>query len=263
MTLWRPRLIIVLVPAFLFIYARWIEPNWIEVTEHRIPAKVDRPLKILQLSDVHTNGLATRELKVLRIIKQQKPDAIVISGDTAPDGGNWSGARAFLERLRAPLGVFLIRGNWEHWNPDSAELQMYRDAGITFLNNDSRQISRKVWIVGIDDPFAGSPDLQQAFLQVPHIPNDVFKIVLFHSPAYFDSIKQHIDLGLSGHTHGGQVRLPFFRPFFLPDGSGDYLAGWYNKGSSRMYVSRGVGNSIAEFRFYCRPEISVFFLDPY
>ncbi|OFZ79225.1 MAG: hypothetical protein A2583_01045 [Bdellovibrionales bacterium RIFOXYD1_FULL_53_11] len=259
MTTWRLRLGILLAIGSVFVYVRWIEPNWLDVTKHRLNAKVDRPLKILQLSDVHTSGFGYRESKAISIIQREAPDAIVITGDMAPDEGGWIGVSEFLKHLRAPLGVFLIRGNWEHWNASPDEQQIYRDAGVVFLNNDSHQISKNAWLVGVDDPFVGSPDLRLALAKVPE---DAFKIALVHSPAYFDSIRNRVDLVLAGHTHGGQMRLPFLRPFFLPDGSGEYIAGWYPGGKSRMYVSRGIGNSILELRFGCRPEIAVFTLQP-
>lgn len=121
-------------------------------------------------------------------------------------------------------------------------------------------MSEKIWLIGLDDALAGTPEKQNAF---KNIPTNAFKIALYHSPAYFDSLDdQRVDLGLAGHTHGGQIRIPFLAPFWLPEGSGSYVEGWYTRGWNRMYVSRGIGNSILEFRFACRPEISVFYIDP-
>jgi predicted MPP superfamily phosphohydrolase len=164
-----------------------------------------------------------------------------------------------LRRLRAPLGVFLVRGNWEHWNPDPGELKVYESAGVTFLNNDARRLDGNAWVVGIDDSLAGTPDPRRALAELPA---GAFKIALFHSPAYFDSVEQRIDLGLAGHTHGGQLRIPFLPPLWLQEGSGTYVEGWYERGQGRMYVSRGIGNSILEMRLACRPEIAVFQLEP-
>lgn len=124
---------LILAAASLFSYARWIEPQWIEVTEHHIPASVDRPLKIVQLSDLHTSELGPRETKVLDIIRRENPDAILISGDTISNSGDWKSVGILLRHLRAPLGVFLVRGNWEHWRPDPDELKIYRDANVTFF----------------------------------------------------------------------------------------------------------------------------------
>lgn len=108
----------------LFIYSRWIEPSWIEVTRHQVSAGTDRPLKIIQLSDLHTDEFGVRERNVLEIIHQEEPDAILISGDTVANEGDWKSVGILLSRLRAPLAVFLVRGNWEHWRPDSDELKV-------------------------------------------------------------------------------------------------------------------------------------------
>ncbi len=248
-----------LIFAMLFAYSRWIEPSWIEVTRHQVPVGIEKPLKIVQLSDLHTYAFGSREEKVLEIIQREAPDAILISGDTVANEGDWNSVAILLSRLRAPLGVFLVRGNWEHWRPNLDELTVYESSGITFLNNDAHPLSQKVWVVGLDDSLAGAPDQQRAFAKVP---SGAFRIVLFHSPAYFDSIGARIDLGLAGHTHGGQVRIPLLPPLWLPEGSGAYVEGWYARGSERMYVSRGVGNSIFEMRFACRPEIAVFQFEP-
>ncbi len=248
---------ILIFASSLFIYARWIEPTWIEVSHHSVIAPVAHALKILQLSDLHTSEFGTREKKVLSIIDTEKPDVIVVTGDSVSDSGDWAQVADFLKRLKAPLGVAVIDGNWEHWRPTPEELKIYQDANVFNLNNRSFQIADKVWIVGLDDAFSGSPDIERAFLGVPP---EAFKVALFHSPVHFDAISHRIDLGLAGHTHDGQIRIPFMRPIFLPEGSGDYLSGWYTRGASRMYVSRGVGNSILEFRLASRPEVVIYTL---
>ncbi len=248
-----------IISATLFAYSRWVEPSWIEVTRHQVLASIERPLKIIQLSDLHTYRFGVREKKVLEIIRQEEPDAILISGDTVANEGDWQSVGILLSRLRAPLGVFVVRGNWEHWRPNPDELKVYESSGVTFLNNDARPLLKKVWVVGLDDSLSGVPDQGKAFAKVPQ---GAFSIALFHSPAYFDSINSRVNLGLSGHTHGGQLRIPFLPPIWLPEGSGPYVEGWYTHGSKRMYVSRGVGNSILEMRFACRPEVAVFQLDP-
>ncbi len=248
-----------LILAALLGYARWIEPSWLEVTRHQVSVEIGQRLKILQLSDLHTHAFGSREAKVLEIVRRESPDAILISGDTISNEGDWNSVGILLGQLRAPLGVFLVRGNWEHWRPDPDELKTYRKSGVKFLNNEAQPLTEKLWVVGLDDSLAGNPDPQRALAKVP---SDVFKIALFHSPEYFDSIGSRVDLGLAGHTHGGQLRIPFLPPFWLPEGSGRYVEGWYAQGASRMYVSRGVGNSIFEMRFNCRPEVAVFQFEP-
>ncbi len=81
-------------------------------------------------------------------------------------------------------------------------------------------------------------------------------IMLFHSPSAFDSAARDGDLAFAGHTHGGQVRLPFVGALWTPPGSGRFLEGWYEQGGARMLVSRGVGTSMVPVRFLCSPEVA-------
>lgn len=250
---------------FLFAYAYWIEPNWIEVTHHSIKLETPQSLKIAHLSDLHIRSIGYRERKILTILEQEKPDVIFITGDSVAEDGNYEAVGNFFGKLHARLGTWTVSGNWEHWRPatqeqnsnadgSEAEHKIYRSAGVKFLNNSSEQLIKGIWVVGIDDAMAGSPNIQKA---VKGVPNGVITIGLFHSPSFFDQINNEFNLVFSGHTHGGQVRLPLIAPLWLPDGSGRFIAGWYDRNNSKMYVSRGLGNSILDIRFLCRPELSI------
>ncbi len=239
-----------------------IEPNWIEVTRYDArtlsPRFAGAPLKIAHLSDLHTSGLGFRERRLLALLAAEQPDVIVVTGDTIAGRGNLEATRGLLTRLHAPLGVWVVRGNWENWKPYRNERAFYASAGVNFLLNEARPVREGVWMVGLDDPSSGSPDLEAALQGVPR---DAFALALFHAPAYFDRVAKRCPLALAGHTHGGQVRFPFVRPLWLPPGSGRFLEGWYEGGSSRMYVSRGVGTSILPVRFLCRPELAIITLE--
>lgn len=250
----------ILVPFFvlLFIYARWIEPIWIEVTRHPIKANVDSRIKIAQLSDLHIRELGHRENKILSLLEAEAADAVVITGDAIAENGNYLALKQFLARIRAPRGIWMVNGNWEHWRP-SEGFEIRDLPGVRFLNNSGQKLTTNLWIVGADDELAGQPDLSVALSQAP---SHAFKIGLFHSPAFFEQITTEFDLSLAGHTHGGQVRLPFLPPLWLPEGSGPYIAGWYKKDAVKMYVSRGLGNSILDVRFFSRPELAIFEIGP-
>ncbi len=231
-----------------------IESDWIEVTRHKISTPLAAPLKIAHLSDLHTYGVGRRERRLLALLETERPDLIVVTGDTLAGSGSYEMCRQLLARLHAPLGVWVVRGNWENWRPLKGERAFYASAGVNFLLNEARQAREGVWMLGLDDPSSGSPNFAAALKGVPR---DAFVIALFHSPFYFDQVVSRCPLALAGHTHGGQVRLPFLRPLWLPRGSGRFLAGWYEQGGSRMYVSRGVGTSVLPVRFLCRPELAV------
>lgn len=241
----------------------FIEPYRVEVTHYDIRGPVAAPLKIAQLTDLHTHGLGRRERFVLKVLAEEKPDIIVITGDTLGNQrGDYRWCREIFERLRAlnpALGVWTVRGNWENDKPLRHERAFYRDVGVNFLVNSNAPARADVWLAGLDDPYSGTARLDLALAGVPP---GVYTIALYHSPAYFDQIAGHVNLCLAGHTHGGQVRLPFIKPFWLPKGCGRFLEGWYEENGSRMYVSRGVGMSVLPIRFLCRPEITFITIHP-
>jgi predicted MPP superfamily phosphohydrolase len=241
------------------VYALLIEPNWIEVTRGHVyvqaPAgALARPLKIAHLSDLHTPGMGRRERRLLTLIEAEQPDLIVVTGDTLAKRGTYEAVHQLLSRLHAPLGVWVVRGNWENWRPVKNERTFYGSTGVNFLLNEARPVREGIWIVGLDDPSTGSPDLEAALQSVPP---GAFTITLFHSPAYFDQIAARCPLVLAGHTHGGQVRIPLVPPLWLQRGSGRFLAGWYRRGDAQMYIPRGIGTSILPIRFLCRPELAI------
>jgi len=238
------------VPAYAF----WIEPYWIEVTHHTVTANIGRPIKIAHLTDIHTSGLGRRERKMLDLIEEERPDLIVITGDSISITSDYPGFREVLMRLHAPLGVWVVRGNHEDWWPVKDESTFYESAGARLLVNSNAQVRDGIWLIGIDDMYAGSPDLERALARVPE---SAYKLALFHSPVYFDKMAGRSDLVLAGHSHGGQVRLPIFGALWTPPFAGEYFSGWFEKQGSKMYVSRGVGTSIFDVRFWCRPEVAI------
>ena len=239
--------------------ALWIEPRWIEVSHHRVPCRLNKTLKIVHLTDLHTYGAGPVELDVLRLVAAERPDLIVITGDLISSSDAYEGCRQVLRGLHAPLGVWVVRGNHEIWAPVEDEKGYYKSEGATILVNESKEVAEGVWLEGFDDAFAGSPDLDRT---IEKVPREAVRVALFHSPDFFDRIAGRCEVALSGHTHGGQVRLPLLRPFWLPPSCGRYVDGWYEVKGSRMYVSRGIGTSILPVRFLCRPEIAVIVLEP-
>ncbi|HSB12680.1 MAG TPA: metallophosphoesterase [Blastocatellia bacterium] len=238
----------------IFAYAFWIEPYWIEVTHHTVTAPLNLQIKIAHLTDIHTSGLGRRELNMLQIVEAEKPDLIVITGDSINVTSDYPGLRDVLKELHAPLGVWVVRGNHEDWWPVENEQEFYKSAGATLLLNASAEVRDGVWLVGFDDVFGGSPDLEKAFVGVPE---SAYKIALFHSPVYFEEMAGRSDLVLAGHSHGGQVRLPVVGAVWTPPFVGEYFEGWFERRGTRMYVSRGVGTSIIDVRFWCRPEVAM------
>ncbi len=231
-----------------------IEPYRIEVTHSTVQGPLTLPLKIAHLSDLHTSGLGRRERKLLLLLDAEHPDVIVITGDTLTRGHHYDNIRPLLSRLHAPLGVWLVRGNWENERLPHDERTFYSQLGIHFLLNEASPIRPDIWIAGLDDPSTGTANLDNALKTVPP---GAYVITAFHAPAFFDKIAGRVPLVLAGHTHGGQVRLPLVPVFWLPRGSGRFLEGWYAERGSRMYVSRGIGTTFLPLRFRCLPELAI------
>jgi uncharacterized protein len=239
-------------------YAHLIEPQRIQVTRHSIAGKVHEPLRIAHLTDLHTSGFGQREQNLVMLVRAENPDLIVITGDIV-DKGLLAPARDLLINLSAPLGVWIVRGNWENWGVREDEHAFFTTAGARFLSNAGALVRPDLWVGGLDDPSTGEPDLDRALAGAPAA---AFKLVLMHAPDYFHDIGGRFDLALAGHTHGGQVRLPLYGPLWLPPGGKRYVAGWYTRHGSQLYVSRGIGTSIARFRFLARPELAIIEIRP-
>lgn len=243
----------------LVVDAFFVEPYRIEVTHHSLPAAIAAPLKIALLADVHTRAFGLRERKLLKLLDEEKPDVIVICGDTVGRDNGYSEVTAFLNHLHAPLGVWLVRGNWENHELPRNEHALYASAGTHLLLNEAKPIRSDVWLLGLDDPSSGHPQPDPA---LDSVPPDAYTVALFHAPGYFDRIAGRVPLVLAGHTHGGQIRIPFVPVFWLPKGSAGFLEGWFAERGSHMYVTRGIGTSVIWARFLCRPELSIINLEP-
>ncbi len=164
----------------------------------------------------------------------------------------------FLSQLDAPIGVFSVDGNWEHWVGREKLRKAMAGSKINDLTNKRASIRDDLDVLGFDDEFVGQPD--RSISQIDSASSTKFRIALIHSPAFFDTIHPVTDLVLAGHTHGGQVFLPIVGALWLPKGSGQYVKGWYSKENSRMYVSRGIGTSIVPIRIGARPELAIIYI---
>lgn len=229
----------------------------IEQTEHVVPVVgLARDVSILQLSDVHIRGIDARLERLCALLKTLAPDLVVLTGDVVTRGWTREAADLFLSSLpAAPLGRFAIMGNWEYWG--GAPLETWRwvveKHGIPLLMDHCVDLGA-VQLVGTDDLLAGTPNLEKAFSTVdPARPT----VVLTHSPGLFPELaRPGVAVVLAGHTHGGQVRLPLVGPFFLPRASGPYPWAWYHERDTWMFVSRGLGWSVAPVRWRCAPEVA-------
>jgi predicted MPP superfamily phosphohydrolase len=250
--------LVVLATAAAAAYAFYVEPRWLEVTRYTLNASVARHVRIAHLSDLHTHEFGPLERDVVTQLRLANPDIIVITGDTV-DQGSLAPARDFVANLSAPLGIWIVRGNWERWTLKEDERAFYASIGAHFLDNEGTAVREDLFIAGLDDPMTGHPDASRALAGAPVA---AFKIVLMHAPDHFKDIAGRFDLALAGHTHGGQIRLPGYGPLWLPEGGRSYVRGWFTLNRSHLFVSRGLGTSRVRARFLARPELAIIDLRP-
>lgn len=240
--------------------AFFIEPSWPKlVKQDATLAGLTSPVRIAVLADLHTKETGSLERRVLAIVEREKPDLILLPGDLAHNRGTPHDAAAFVAKLSAPLGVWVVPGNWDYWRGGrDAGAAVYRAAGVAFLRNETARVRDDLVLVGLDDTLGGHPDPTRVLATA----TSGARLVLMHEPGLFDRVAGHAPLAIAGHTHGGQGRLPLWGPITLPPGSGPYEDGWYELAGSHMYVSRGIGTSVVRARFLCRPEVTLLTLSP-
>lgn len=250
--------IVFLLLFFLEIMA--VEPFRMRVTERVIShSQIPSDLSILWLSDFQLrNDSGYREKWIRRNLSNWKFDLICITGDVFDTNAGMRSATEMLEGLSKIKPTYVVLGNWEHWS--GVDLASYRSdlegRGVQVLVNENMQIAfrgKKFAIVGVDDPSELRDNLP---LAMNGLDKNVPKILLAHAPSIFPrAASRDIDVILAGHTHGGQVVLPWIGPPYLPPGCDNYVYGKYEDRHSVMFVTSGVGTSILPIRFRCRPEI--------
>ena len=248
------------------VYARWIEPHWLRITRLKVPLPNLPPAfdgyRIVQLSDIHLGVPLTQRhlLPVIQAANRERPDLFVMTGDLATARRNETDAAAgILARLDAPDGAWAILGNHDY-APGPRHIEaLLNAADIRLLVNDHHMLQRgsdRLALAGIDDAMRGMPNLCAALTGVP---DQVPVILLAHEPdfAYTAAGDSRVALQLSGHTHGGQVRLPGLGALILPRLGHAFPVGLHRVHHLTLYVTTGVGTGYFALRFNCRPEIAV------
>lgn len=225
-----------------------------------MPAALDG-LRVAQLSDTHLGFPYTVDNLAWAIeqVKREKPDLVVLTGDMVHYRRAIPTLLELVRGLQAPLGVYAIPGNHDYWEGIRDVSGALGVAGIPMLINTNRRLiwnGAEFWLAGVDDYWESHADIDEA---LAGIPRGAFTMMLAHEPDQADDIaRRGVALQLSGHTHGGHLRLPLLGQFSAPRFGKRYVMGEYSVGSMRLYVSRGLGG--APLRFFCRPELPIFTL---
>lgn len=219
---------------------------------------------ILHISDLHGKEFGRNQEKLAALIKKQEYDLVAITGDLVNkyDPRNEPVAR-LLDHLK-DKPVYFVPGNHDWWTGFQTE-KMLRKHGVHILINEAEKIvrgDRHIWAVGVDDPYIHRDRLNVALYPVK---DSAPRILLAHAPNIFpEAVERKIDLVLAGHTHGGQMRLPFIGAVTVP-GQGlfpEWDYGVFRSGKTTLIINGGLGESGIPVRFNCRPEIVLVTLVP-
>ncbi len=221
-------------------------------------------IRAVQISDLHYDSSEHETFtEMVDKINKIKPDLLLITGDFLSKKSQLDPLFRCLSKLAVNCPKYAILGNWEYWSRIDLDTFKTRLSAIdiSLLVNEGRILeirNQAVQIYGVDDYLGGKPDLKGFSPLDGHL-----NLVLAHCPILFDAVSkaenpdsQNKTYVLSGHTHGGQVTF-FGLPFKTPVGSGDYSSGKYQKGNTTLYVSRGIGNSVVNFRLFSPSTIEV------
>jgi predicted MPP superfamily phosphohydrolase len=271
--------------ASVALYASEVERHWVEVTQTEarlggLPEAFEG-MRIVQLSDIHMDSFTEPYYlrQVIAQVNDLRPDLVFLTGDYVSEmpgsrafavGAAWQCANILKDLVCRPL--YAILGNHDIVVGANEVTEALTANGITVMNNSHLPIERggqRMWLTGLGDPLTGRGRPELAIPESIRGIADEPVVLLCHEPDYADRLLTHpvgraVSFMLSGHTHGGQVRLPFLGPLTLPGLGRKYIEGWFKLGSHpgglQLYVNRGIGTVGVPFRFDCPPEITVFTL---
>ncbi|MBN1418949.1 MAG: metallophosphoesterase [Planctomycetes bacterium] len=245
-------------------YTAYIEPSWFDVERLtiRLPGLTREAdgMRLAFLSDMHVSAFvsARHVARAVEIARGFEPRLLLLGGDCLY--GSTSYARPAVDAIAGvwdPARTISILGNHEYWHGDhEVVVRAFARARIPLLRNEAREVAPGLWIAGTDCAGEGRADLARALAPVPA---GATAILLAHEPDFADDAAAtgRIALQLSGHTHGGQVRIPFRGAVLLPPLGRKYVMGHHRIGGMQLYVTRGVGVVPPPFRLFCRPEVTL------
>jgi uncharacterized protein len=236
-------------PALIGADAKWLEPHWVKVRSIKLTR--EKPShRIVHITDIHHKGDRPYLESVVRKINSLSPEAVCFTGDLIEKQEFVKEALHILEGIKSPL--YGVPGNHDYWSDavfaDFAK-SFARTGGAWLMDSQVAAADGKILISGATC-LRGTP--------APLAPRAGAKnILLLHYPLLAERVKNKFDLLLAGHSHGGQVRIPFYGALVVPYWVGRYQVGLFRLPAGPLYVNPGIGWLVTPIRFNCRPEITV------
>ena len=259
---------LLLVIGILFIYARYLGTSGLVIKEYsiineKIPLNF-HGLKIVQFSDLHYGTtIKEEELKnVINKINELNPDIIFFTGDLIDNSYKISEDEEKLiteelNKLKPNIGFYAVRGN--HDINDNFE-NIIKNTNIELLNNQNKLLyfnnsSTPIMLIALDDNLKGTQNIDNAF---NFEDNDYYKILITHEPDDYEKLPKNVNLFLAGHSHLGQVRLPFIGSIYNMEGAKKYKEEKYEIDETNLFISGGLGTTKIKYRFLDKPSINFF-----
>lgn len=250
-----------------YAYGSLLERHRLTVEHHRVPValgpRAPRTLRAVSLTDFHFDPLYEEDFlsECVRRTNELRPDFVFLTGDYITQSSRRIGDfAAVLGGLVPACGVFACLGNHDHWDQPARVVAAFRRHHLEVLQNQHTRVAchgGEVIVSGLQSAWGGHPDWALASRGMKA---DERALTLLHEPDFADKLAQdgRIAMQFSGHTHGGQIRLPGFGALQLPKWGKSYEAGFYEVQKLKLYVNRGIGTIRHHVRLFCPPEIACF-----
>ncbi len=265
----------IVVIILVIAYSRYVGTSGLVTKEYKIETnKIDDSfdgLKIVHFSDLHYKRIINRERleSVVEEINLINPDIVFFTGDLIDKDFDITDQDKIdltecLKMINSKYGKYAVNGNHDYVRDENLLNEIYDGSDFILLNNNYDIIygdgNDKLFIGGLDNYSYGKSDIDKVMNYFVNNEDISYKIILVHEPDYADNFinRYNIDLILSGHSHNGQVNIPYIKKLFLPYGSKKYYENYYEINNTLIYVSSGIGESRINFRLFNRPSINFY-----